>query len=198
MEKTFPVITISREYASYGRTIAIGLSNRLGIPYYDKDFVRETAKQSGYSEEDIKREGETMSRGSKIMNTILNNTSSYTSSYDAIFRAQKEVVLKLGEKPCIIIGRCADSILQEAGVNAFKIFLYADIEFRKKRALELAEDKSEDIEKVIEKVDEHRKVYYKQYTGKEMGDYKNYNICLDVGRISVEKCIDIVCEILEQ
>ena len=27
----YPVITISREYAAYGRTIAAGLSNRLGI-----------------------------------------------------------------------------------------------------------------------------------------------------------------------
>lgn len=198
MEKTYPVITISREYASYGRTIAKGISERLGIPYYDRDFVRETAKQSGYSEEDVTREGETMSLGSKFMNSILNNASSYKSSYDAIFKAQKEVVLKLGEKPCIIIGRCADHILQDAGVDAFKIFLYADLEFRKKRAAELDGNAAADVEKIVEKTDERRAVYYKQYTGKEMGDYKNYNICLDVGRIGVKKCIDIVCEILEQ
>ena len=47
------VITISREYAAYGRTIAKGLSERLGIPFYDKDFVKETAKISGYSEEEV-------------------------------------------------------------------------------------------------------------------------------------------------
>ena len=71
----YPVITISREYAAYGRTIAAGLSDRLGIPFYDKDFVKETAKQSGYSEEDIVREGEDMSPASKFMNSLLNNAN---------------------------------------------------------------------------------------------------------------------------
>ena len=74
----YPVITISREYAAYGRTIAAGLSDRLGIPFYDKDFVKETAKQSGYSEEDIVREGEDMSPASKFMNSLLNNANAYS------------------------------------------------------------------------------------------------------------------------
>ena len=107
----YPVITISREYAAYGRTIAAGLSSRLGIPFYGKDFVKETAKQSGYSEEVIVREGEDMSPASKFMNSLLNNANAYSSSYDGIYKAQKEVILNLAQKPCIIVGRCADHIL---------------------------------------------------------------------------------------
>ena len=42
----FPVITIGREYCAYGRTIAGMLSERLGIPYYDKDFVKKTVIES--------------------------------------------------------------------------------------------------------------------------------------------------------
>ena len=47
------VITISREYAAYGRSVAKGLSEALGIEYYDVDVIRRTAKVSGYSEEDV-------------------------------------------------------------------------------------------------------------------------------------------------
>ena len=97
------VITISREYGAGGRSVAAALAQRLGIEYYDIDFVRLTAKVSGYSEEDIRREGEDMSNRAKWINQLLDNMSSYTSSYDAIYQAQREVVVNLAKKPCIII-----------------------------------------------------------------------------------------------
>ena len=53
-----------------------------------------------------------------------------------------------------------------------------------------------DPKKVIEKTDNYRRTYYKKYTGKNLGDYKNYNICLDTGKIGVEKCINILADIL--
>ncbi|MDO4523411.1 MAG: cytidylate kinase-like family protein [Eubacteriales bacterium] len=198
MEKNYPVITISREYAAYGRTVAAALSERLGIPYYDKDFVRETAKQSGYSEEDIAREGEDMSRGSKIMNTLLNNATRYTSSYDGIYKAQREVILQLAKSPCIIVGRCADYILQEAGVDSFDIYLYADVEHRMIRARELEADPDVDVRKIIAKKDAQRSIYYKQYTGREMGYSGNYDICLDIGKFGVEKCVELLCELIKE
>lgn len=190
------VITISREYAAYGRTIAKGLSERLGIPFYDKDFVKETAKISGYSEEEVNEEGETISPAGSIMNSILNNAAPYTSSHDSIFNAEKELILKLSEKPCIIVGRCADQVLHQAGIDCFSIFLYADLDFRIKRASEIKENEGKDPKKVIEKIDNYRRTYYKKYTGKNLGDYKNYNICLDTGKIGVEKCINILADIL--
>ena len=39
------VITISREFGSLGRPIAKRLSELLGIEYYDRDIVDETAKR---------------------------------------------------------------------------------------------------------------------------------------------------------
>ena len=39
-EKKYPVITISREYGALGNSLAKALSDRLGIPYYDRDFVK--------------------------------------------------------------------------------------------------------------------------------------------------------------
>ncbi len=198
VEKQYPVITISREYAAYGRTVAEGLSKRLGIPVYDKDFVRRTANVSGYSEDDVAKDSEALSKRSEILNSVLNSVSSYTSSHDAIFKAQREVILNLAKEPCIIVGRCAECILHEAGVESFDVFLFADLEHRMVRARELENDADADIKKVIAKKDSERSTYYKHYTDKEMGYYKNYDICLDTGKIGVEKCIDILCEILQK
>ncbi len=199
MDKKLPVITISREYAAYGRSVAAKLSERLGIPYYDRDFVKETAKVSGYSEEDIKKEGETMGRGAQFMNSLLNNVSSYASSYDGIYKAQKEVILELAKNPCIIVGRCADHILREAGVETFDIFLFADIAERARRAAELEKHQNlseQELLKTVIKYDAMRRTYYRTYTKKEMGYYQNYNICLDTGIIDLDKCVNIICEIL--
>lgn len=193
-EKKLPVITISRQYAAYGRTIARKLSEDLEIPFYDRDVIRETARQSGYSEEDIQREGEAMSRASRFMNNLLNNASVYTSSYDGIFWAQRDVILKLAERPCIIVGRCADYILTEAEIPVFKVYLYADLEHRIRRAEELEENAGKDLQKVVAKRENLREVYYKQYTGQDMGICSNYNICLDTGVLGADTCERLIAE----
>ena len=190
------VITISREYGAYGRSVAKALSTRLGIEYYDVDFVRMTAKVSGYSEEDVSREGEDMSEGRRFVNHFL-STQAYNSSYDAIFQAQREVILDLAKKPCIIVGRCSNYILREEGLPSFDIFLYADIKDRKVRAEELKEYGKMDVEKYIEKRDHWRKTYYRAYTGREMGEYKDYDISLNIGKIGVDNCIDLLTNLLK-
>lgn len=196
-EKKYPVITISREYGALGRTLASILSDRLGIPYYDKDFVKKTAEDSGYSMEDVEREGENLSRPSAIMNSLLNSAVSYKSSHDEIFKAQKAVIMELSKSPCIIVGRAADHILREAGTDVFCIYLYASVQDRRVNMENRVDSSELSMEKYIAKRDKLRKTYYKTYTGCEMGNANNYNICFDTGRINIDLCADIVCRILE-
>ena len=54
------------------------------------------------------------------------------------------------------------------------------------------------LEKYIEKRDKLRRTYYKKYTGSDMGNASNYNICLDTGRIPVTVCADIIIDILSR
>ena len=193
-----PVITISREYGALGRTLAAKLSERLGIPYYDRDFVKKTAEESGYAVEDVEHEGEELSTSGRMLNKILNSAVSYSSSYDGIYKAQKKVVLQLAQDPCIIVGRCADHILREEGKDVFCVYLYASVKDRIDHVTELAENGTMSIEKYIEKRDKLRKTYYKQYTGHEMGNANNYNICFDTGRINAETCADVIIDILSR
>lgn len=191
------VITISRQYAAYGRTVASALAKNLGIEFYDRDFVKKTVEESGYSEDDVEREGEAMSRGSKWLNSFLNGAAPYSSSYDGIYNAQKEVILRLAKKPCIIVGRCSNHILREAGIPSFDIYLYADSETRLRRAAELNPGKTEEeLRRIVEKVDKLRATYYKNYTGNRMGDSSNYSICLDTGVIGVDNCVALLTELL--
>ncbi len=197
-KENLPIITISREYAAGGHTVAEGLSERLGIPSYDWDFVKIASKSSGYSEEEILKEGEELSEGAKILDMLLNNATPYVSSHDAIFKAQKEAVLELAESPCIIVGRCSNVILREAGRKTFDIFLYADEKIRLERAKGLIKDPSVNVKKYLTQKDNLRETYYKKYTGRELGLYHDYNICIDTGRIDYNKVIDFLVDIISK
>ncbi|MCR4591089.1 MAG: cytidylate kinase-like family protein [Lachnospiraceae bacterium] len=197
-EKQLPVITINREYGAGGRSLAAVLSEKLGIPYYDRDFIKKTMEESGYDKEDVEREGEELSRSSGMLNRILNSSVSYKSSHDAIFEAEKKVILKLAESPCIMVGRCADRILYEAGIDTVSIYLHAPLEMRLKRTDELEEKGDVHPERFLEKRDSGRRNFYKQYSGCDIFDASNYTFCFDTGRVSIPLCADMVLSLLKE
>ena len=191
------VITVSRQYGAGGRSVARGLSEHFGIPFYDNDFVKKTAEESGYSVEEVQAEGESISRGAIILNKVLNNASSYTSSHDAIFLAEKKVIIELAQQPCIIVGRSANLVLEEAGIDSVDIYLYADAEHRLKRAAELQENEGMELKKYVEKRDHMREMYCRNYLGKDMKDSTNYDICVNTGLFSMEQTIKSLIELIE-
>lgn len=197
-KKIYPVITISREFGAGGHSIAKVLSERLGIPYYDKDFVKETASRSGYSEEDIEREGENLSRSARLLDNFLGNSMNYSSSHDAIFRAQKELVLHLAQQDCILIGRCSNLILREAGIPSLDVFLHADVDFRTEHVRRLGLSGKEDPRKYLNKLDDMRETYFKTYTKHNLGTYRDYDLCLDTGTLGFDACIDIIEKLARQ
>lgn len=188
----YSVITINRQYAAKGRTLAAEISRRLGIPYYDKDFVLRTAEESGYDPDLVSEESEELSTSGKILDSILNSTVSYKSSHDEIFKAEKEVILKLSKTPCIIVGRCANHVLKEHGIPVLSVFLHGSLDARRKHAEELAENGNMPLDKYIEARDKKRNNFYKKYTGKDINEASNYTISLDTGLINVNVCADIV------
>ena len=47
MEKK--IITISREFGSGGRTVGRLVAQKLGIPFYDKELVKQISVESGFA-----------------------------------------------------------------------------------------------------------------------------------------------------
>lgn len=199
-DKKLPIITINRLYAAYGRTVAKLLSDRLGIPYYDKDFVRKTAAESDYELSEVEYRGEEISSRSKLINSLLNNTiGSYPDMVRDLYLIQRKVIIELAQSECIIVGRCANHILREENIPTFDVFLYGDIEHRKEHTAELEEAKdAKDLDKYIAQRDRFRNNYYRTFVGTDIDDCTNYHICLDTSRISPEDCADIIIKLLEK
>lgn len=191
-----PVITISREYHAGGRSVARALSEELGIPWYDQDFVKLASQISGYSEEEIQAEGEEIGALENIIDKMLSSVNLYTSSHDEINRAEKDAVLKLAKEPCIIVGRGANVTLSEAGIPVFSVLLYADKEVRVKRCMAETGKNESEAEKYVEERDKFRSLYAEKYSGKKFADSHNYTVCFDTGIIDYKKCTKSLIDIL--
>ncbi len=187
------IITLSREYGAGGHSIGIELAKRLGVEFYDKDIIAGVARESGVDEALIADKGEEISKAESFIRAI--TPISYDQK-DIIFEAQKEVLVDIAKKgPCVILGRCADIILKEAGFDTFNVFLYASDESRYNRVGELLNTTNKnEIQKAIKKTDHDRHSYYTYFTYQKWGDCKNYNLMLDTGTLGYEKCIKLIEE----
>lgn len=191
------VITVSREFGSGGRTIGRLVADKLGWSFYDKEIVNAVAQKSGFAEKFIEENGEYANVNSSLLFNLsvgAGAESGVLSLYDEIFNAQSQIIRDAAEKGnCVIVGRCADFILSDRD-DCLNVFIYSDTESRKKRIIEVYGENNKPIEKRIRDKDKRRKVYYKSFTGNKWGEMKNYHLAINSGRISLEKCADMIVE----
>lgn len=195
------IITISRQYGSGGREIGEKLAKELGVPFYDNELITRAAKESGYAEAAF------LNAETKASNSLLYSIAMGMSAYgnqeigfshlsldDRIYLAQSNVIRKVAEEgPCVIVGRCADYILKDME-NVIHLFIYADMEFRKKRSIErdgIEEAKAEDI---ISKIDKRRANYYNYHSGEKWGKVTNYNLSINSGSIGIDNAVAVLKE----
>ncbi|MBQ6825723.1 MAG: cytidylate kinase-like family protein [Clostridia bacterium] len=196
------VIAIGREFGSGGRAVAKELSEIMGIKFYDKDLIRLTAKESGYSEELL--HGIDESASSSLLYTlsmsathnIAMNKDLGVPVGDKAFAISSEIIKKLAdEESCIIVGRCADSILNGRD-NLIKVFIYTDVERRIDRICEYEKCSRSEAASMIKKADRRRSFYHNYYSDTKWGDRRSYDICID-SSIGIDKVAKIIKYIAE-
>ena len=187
------VITISREFGSGGRELGMKLAKRLEIPFYDKELISLSAEESGLAEDEFLHYDEYIPALQQSLEQKLYTpfSSIYeVSMSDQVFLVQSRIIRKLAEQgPCIIVGRCADRVLE----NSINLFVYAKMEARIKRMNSLATGVDPEVmENRIRELDKKRKDYYQYYTGNEWGKAQNYHLCLESGLVGVDGCLNAV------
>ena len=191
------IITISREYGAGGHSIGRRVAEELGIPFYDRDIVKQTVKASGYDLDMVEHDEEDVTWTGFFLKSLCSvSDASFSDTQDAIHEVQSTVILHLAkEGPCVILGRCADEILREAGMDALNVFIHADAVHRAVRVSELTgcTDATE-LQKIIAKKDNSRHTYYHHYTGKKWGDSHNYQLVLDSGALGYDLCVKLIQE----
>ncbi len=191
------IIVIGRQYGSGGRQLGKLLSRRLGIPYYDKELLREAADKLGFRADLFEQADE--KRPSRLMSMVGANygASTYFTSGalngGTLYQMQSDVIRNLLEKgPCVIVGRTADYIGRDLP-NLISLFLHADKEVRARRTLERnPRMKAEDAALWLDRQDTARSDYYNYYTGRKWGSADNYDFCINTSRLTPEQTCEIV------
>lgn len=100
------------------------------------------------------------------------------------------------KESCVIIGRCADDILKDRN-DVINIFVYSTMKDKIKRVVELYGIPETKAEKEIKRINKLRSNHYKYYTGKNWGEFNNYDLCINGDLLGVEKTADIICNMAQ-
>ena len=188
------VVTMTRTFGSGGRTICRMLSENLGIPYYDKDLIKMASEVSGISETLFNLSDEKLKSGffkKKYYEIPVSPDSADYLSEANLFGFQAEVIRALYEREnCVIVGRCADFILNQPDV--IRVFTYASREASIRNVCEAYSISEKEAVKLIESIDKERAAYYKHITGHDWDCARNYDLCIDTSNLSYEKCVEII------
>ena len=177
------VVTISREYGSGGRYVGELLAKNLGIPFYDKNLIILSAKESGLATEYVKKNEQTL--------------EGPQTTDDLLYIATTKVIEKLYKKgSCVIVGRCGNFILKNKK-DVLKVYLYSSLDDKINRVTKYYDIDKDKALNTINKVNKERKKHYKYYTNTTLDDYNNYDLVLDVSKFGVEKTADIICNIVK-
>lgn len=154
-------ITITRQFASMGRSIAQKLAPALGIDFYDRDIVEAAAARMGLPVSTVSDAEE--AAHNLYYKRIYPLGSGLKSMQDEVFMVQRNIIRDLAQKEsCIIVGRCADYVLADVK-NRLSVHIYAPYEDRVRNCVEHLDMDEKTARKMIEKVDRSRAAYHKEY-----------------------------------
>ena len=197
------IITITRQYGSGGHNIGKALSERLDIPFYDKELISLAAKESGISPEVFENVDEKATKS--LLYSLSLGLYNYGNGFssmgdlpvnDKLYILQHKIIKQLAEKEnFVVVGRCADYVLKD-NPKLVKVYIYADLDKRIKRAVDRQDIDPARAKQAVLKADKNRANYYSFYSGKKWGLADNYDLCINSTALSTEQAVDIICEYL--
>ncbi len=189
------VVTIAREFGSGGRMLGEMLAKKLGVKVYDREFIKLAAKNSGMDEQYIMKNEQTIP--SYWLKCILSQgygtqAGRGLSNDDVLFLAESKTVKEIADREsCVIIGRCADFVLDNSA-NVIKVFCCTDEPDAMKRCVdEYGLDKDKAVSE-IRRVNRARATHYEYYTGRKWGDPHNYDLTVNTAHIGLETACDMI------
>lgn len=191
------IVTISRQYGSGGKELSDIIAKKMNTRCYDRQILYLAAEKIGAEAVDMSAVNrlayEKGGIGSGVLSGVMGNGN--IPVYNQMFLEQARVILKLANQgSSVFLGRCADYILKDMD-NCYSFYIYADDDFKQKRARELYGNAS--IAE-LKKEDKSRAEYYQYYTGRQWGDYMNYDLMLNTSKISLEDAADLIIDYIER
>lgn len=189
------ILTIGRSLGSGGRELGERVAERLGIPFFDQNLISMAAERGDLAESYLARFDE--KKHNPWMYEMVTGGNKHVpkgaSMSEALFKLQGDVIRHISKKTdAVIIGRCADYILEQTDAKVLSVFVAAPMEACVRRKMEQKNITEKEAETLIRKVDKERRKYYEFHTGKEWGEPESYDIYLDSSEQTMEEMTELL------
>lgn len=185
------IITIEREYGAGGRTIGRRVAKELGIAFYDRDIILQTAIASHKLDpEQVRKWDERVPSSFGFAQSLFNAKP----LDEELWEAQKDAIRTMANREsCVIVGRNSDYILREYD-HCLHVFIHGSFDWRVKRMAEQDHVTVEQAAAEAKRQDRSRKRYCEYYTGRNYGDSRNFDLTINVEKMGVERTIRMILD----
>jgi len=183
-----PVITVSRQAGSGGRTLARTLAARLDLEFQGKSLISRIAEDTQLEESIITELDEKAVNQANLWVAGLLNQRIFLK--DQYHKALARVVTALAARGGVVfLGRGAHLIL---GENAtLRLRVVAPVSLRAKRIQDRLRISRAEARAVLEEIDRNRGEFIRQVFREEPGQPHNFDLILNAERLSVENMVEI-------
>ena len=199
------VVTINRELGSGGRTVGRKLSERLGVPFYDKALIKSLQEMYHLNTEQIEKlKGRSHSWWAEFKRTLAagyqNDTYYQTRmgeepdvlTTDEIFKNEQEILKAIAkDESCVVAGRSGFFVFRDHP-NHMSILIQASMDFRVNRVCQKQHKTPEEARKIIDKVDKMRENYVNKYTKTSRYDTRNYDLVITADGKTEDEIVNII------
>lgn len=187
------VITISRQFGSFGSIIANNLAKELDIYYLDRNIVEETAKKLGEPVPEIKEYDEKIAK--RYFQALF---PLGLRKNDEIFQIQKNIIKEVADnKSSVIVGRCGNYVLRNHP-RALHIYIYAPYETKLNDCIGKLGMSEMDARRMIKEVDLAREEYREKYCPEFKTAYDGYDLMIDSSKFGHEGTVDFLADIIRK
>ena len=190
-----PVVTIAREYGSGGHLLGEMLAERLKVNLYDRKLIELAARESGMDADYIRKNEQTIP--SFWLRCLTGGGYGQTpgrslTADDVLFVAESKAIEDVARREaCVIVGRCADFILQERP-GVIKVFCYSDPESARRRCVEEYGVAPGEAGETIRRINRGRIAHYEFYTGRKWGEPHHYDLMVNTGTMPLSTACDLI------
>ena len=182
------IVTIGREYGSGGREIGERLAEKLGISFYDRQFLEMASLETGHSEDTLSEQDEIAEKNYFPYKTNLS---------EELFNIQSRIMIeKAKTESCVIVGRCSDIVLKDFA-NVAHVFVYAHEDDRVRHVMERNNLDEVKARKLMKKTEKIRRTYYQYFTDCNWGDRENKDLLINSSVTGIEGSVDVIIAYLK-
>ena len=184
------IITINRELGSGGRTVGRKLAEKLGVEYFDKAVINALQERYNLSVEQIEHmKGQEQSWWAEFKRKMTFSDSEYDLNRTDI---ETEVLRALAkEQSCVIAGRTGCYVVRDHPHHRSS-FIQASMLSRMDRVAREQNMSKEEARMTIDKVDQMRENYVREFTGTSRYDTRNYQLVLSLDELSEDAAVELI------